>query len=819
MTNAKAAVGLQIETEEAVTACPELQEASLKNNSAAVEAIISVASPKHEQKTTSPSKKSRCGVRTAQKSQKKQHEVDSDSLSAGTEDETSAESAKSASSVRGRRGKSAVELIQDVSIQSPARKSTRGKITKEQVEALQSATEDEQVVLKPRRGRKAEQEVEVMQVGPVIDLKASVGMEILSPAPARAKRGKKEKPESETPQEPEALPEVSSEEAGAASEKAELQPSAESEVVSVRSNARARRGRTTRKEPTQSSEVDESPDVVVEMEGAALESAKAENDDSLRKTRRGRPTKKESPKPTLTAVESEVKRSDAVVELAVALAEPRLPENAEVHSATEDLVRANSKPRRGRATKKETAVTAQVEEMSKSASNSKVLPEEHLQVPVVKSRRGRRINPVDLNNQALADESSVETCVEPQPKPEAPPVRSNRGARNKQMKLQVKDVADDPATETMATSTVAEEPAEEPVVKTVRGVGRTKQVQVEDKTSIESETIQHSEAHVARSARGKHIAVVKDDPEPPVKRGRRGATVAIPPPVVKPTRGRKAVVKLEQEGVSEDATAVVEPVEEPCTKTKVQGSTVEEAPLVQEDSEKVDVSSEVVAKRGRGRIAKKAKVSFKDTVTEVAEEELSNKKEEKPAAKNNDPSDVETKRSEHSLVKGRKGRGAKKTEEPEKETPAPEENIQSARRGRTGASVVPQHEVATSQKRGQKRKEMEIVAEETSGIESLPKRKRGKEAGTEAQAGAATPGRGRKMGAKAQDISVVEAVEEPPKKDEKPVRGRRKTTAEDVPAQIEKPVSGKISSLSLKRHSLVWWFALLIFFPLSVLQR
>ncbi|MCJ8738146.1 hypothetical protein PDJAM_G00032200 [Pangasius djambal] len=856
----EAAVGLQIEMEEAKTSCQEVgevtscdvmtnadrdvQETPLETVyasetiSMAVEATPAVASPKPEEQSnrSSSAKKTKRGVqaRMAQKSQKSQaHQVDSDSLSttvAGTEEEPSADSVKSVPSVRGMRGKSAIELTEDVPAQSPARKSARGRIPKEQVEAQKSSpvsAEDEQVALKPRRGRKAKQDVEVLQVDPVIDLKASAEVEISmkSPAPARAKRGRKQKHESENPQEPEALLEASVEEVGVASESAELQPSAETEAP-VKSNTRARRGRTTKKEPTTAAEVEEtsdikSPDAAVEVKAAVLESSKiestAENENSLKsttKTRRGRPTKKEmlktsqveeSPEPTPIVVESDVKSSAVVAELDVDIAEPKLPESTEVQSAaeTEDSIKANSKPRRGRATKKETPVTAQVDETSKPTSDSEVLPEEHIQIPVVKSRRGRRVNPVALNNQAVVDESNVEPhAVESQPKPEAPAVRSSRGARNKQLKPQVEDASNDPATETIATAAVTEEPAEEPVVKNVRGGRRKKQAEpkaqvlddsqeeAQDKPSIDSETIQQSEAPAAKSARGRRTAAVKDEPEAPVKRGRRAATVEVPPPVVKPSRGRKAAARSEPEEVTEDATAVVEPVKETSNQTNEPGSVTEEPPVAQADSEEAGVSSEVVAKRGRGRITKKAKVLTKDTSVSEAEEKAAeegpqlkkSKKKDEPAAKD----DAETKQS----VKVRKGRGAKKQEEPENETPAAEENVQPVRRGRAGASVVSQHdEAAACPKRGQKRKETEVAAEETPDAESLPKRKRGRGAGAEAQTDATVPGKGRRTAAKETEETSEMEAEEAPKKEAKPVRGRRKATQEDVPPQADDPVS------------------------------
>lgn len=791
--------------------------------SMALEAIPSVPSPRQANRST-PAKKTRRGaqVRTAQKSQ--EHQMDSDSLSdkvARAEEDSSAESVKSVSSLRGRRGKLASEL-KDVSVQSPVRKSTRGRIPKGKVEAQKSScafAEDVQLALKPRRGRKAEHDVEDLQEGPVTDPKASVAVEAStkSPVPARAKGGRKGKHELENPQEPEAVPEASVEEVRVASESAGLQNEAP-----AKSNPRARRGRA-RKEPTMVAEVEETTDIktphaTVEVRPVVLKSSKiesgAENEDSLKstaKTRRGRFTKKEMPRTsqvevssesTPTVVESDDKSSNVIVALVV---EPKLPESTDVQSVveTEDPIKPNSKPRRGRATKKQSPATTQDEESSKRTSDSEVLSEELTEMPVVKSRRGRRVNPV-------VDESNVEPhAVESQAKLEVTAVRSSRGARNKQLKLQVEHATNGPATETISTAAVTEKPAAERVVKNVRGGRKTKQPkaqvlddsqeEAQDKPSIDSETIQQLEAPGARSARGKRLAAVKDEPEAPVKRGCRAATIEVPPPVVKSTRGRKAAAKSEPK-VSEEATIVVEPVKETTNETRVSGSETEETPLAQADSKGVGV---VVPKKGRGRIAKKAQVSPKDNSVSEAEEPAveeeprrKSKKKDKPTAKD----DTETKQSVFPPVTGRKEKGVKKQEEPEVEKQAVKENVQPVRRGRAGASVVSQHdEVANCPKRGPKRKAVEDVVEETPDTESLTKRKRGKGIYAEDQPSSAVPSKGKRVVAK-----VVQA-EEPPKKEEKPVRGRRKATQEDVPDQAEDPVSGKLSQLWISNSFSVVW--------------
>lgn len=771
---------------EARSSCQDIEIMANVNENVCtdVEAPPSVTSPKQGQQSnrSSPAKEARCGtrVRTAQKPQKS-NQVDSDSLPVtGTEEEHSADSVKSVNSVRGRRGKSAIELVKDVPVQSPARKSTRGRIPKEHVEAQKSShasAKDEKVAPKPRRGRKIEQ---VLQVGPVTDL-MEVEASITSPAPARTKRGRKENHVSENLQETKAVSEASIEEVKVASKTADLQPSTETEAH-AKSSTRARRGRT-RKESTTDTEVEETAEIKnpnVVLERSKIEPA-AESESSLKSATKPKSVRfmknetlktsqvKESSQPTPIVVESDVESSDIVVE-------PKSPEGTEVQLAleTENHVKPNPKSRRGRAAKKESPVPTQVGENFKVTSDFAVLPEKHTQMPVVKSRRGRRVNPV------VEDESNVEPHMnECQPKPA---VRSSRGARNKHVKLQMEETANGPATETVAKAAVTEEPAEEPVVRSVRGGRRTKplksqvledsQEEAHDKPSIDFETIQ---APAARSARGKRPAAVKGEPETPGKRGRSKATVDVPRPIVKPSRSRKAAANLEPE-VAKDCAIVVEPVEETSNKAKVTWSVMEETPSAQVDSKGVGVSSELVPRRGRGRIAKKAKVSTKDaSVSEVEEESrLTSETKEEPAAKDS----AEPKQLVPPSVKGRKGRSAKKqVEEPEKEKPAVEETVQPVRRGRAGASVVSQHgESAVYSKRGQKRKTIEVVAEPDT--EFVPKR--GKAVSAEAQQEAAVRVKGRRTVIKEREETCEVTAGEPSKKDQKPIRGRRKATREDV---------------------------------------
>lgn len=819
---------------EAKTSCLEVEEVTsfevMANKtvgtsemiSMAVEAAPSVASKQEVRSNgSSPAKKSRCGaqIRIAQKSQKSQeHQVASDSLSAtaaGSEQETSANFVMSVPSVRGRRGKSAISLLEDAPIQSPVRKSTRGRIPKEQVNSSHASPKQE--VLKPRRGRKAEHDVEVLHVGPDPALKTSVEVVALekSPAPARAKRGRKEKHEPENAQRPDAVSEASAE-FGVTPECAEIKPSAETEAP-VKSNTRARRGRT-RKEPTIVADVQETtdcktPDAEVEVKAVVLESAKiestSENKDSVKsntKNRRGRLTKNEMLKtskveesyvPNPSVVESDGQSSGSGVTLVV---QPKLSESTNVQSAIEmeGLIKPISKPRRGRAAPE----TTQAEETSKHTSDSEVLPEEPTQIPVVKSRRGRRVNPVALSKQTVSNESNNEPHVdESQPKSETPAVRSSRAARNKQTKLQLEVTANGPAPEASAPAAAVTKEPDEELVRNVRGGRRAKPLQAQVlhgspeeaqyKTNIDSEAIQQSDVPAARSARGKRTAAVKEEQEAPVKRSRRAATVEVPPPVVKPSRGRKAAAKSELE-VTEEATIVLEPVVEASKETKVLQSVADERALIQADSECVGVSNGEVPKRGRGRIPKKAKISTKDTSVTEAEEshvdepQMKSQKKEEPAAED----ESKTKQSVLPLAKGRKGRGAQNPGEPEKVNPALGEKIQPVRRGRAGTSVVPHHdEEAACPKRGQKRKAIKVVTEEAPGLESVPKTKRGRGVGAEVQTDAAGPSKGRSTVVKEAEEPSETNADEPPKK-EKPVRGRRKATQEDVPPQAEDPASG-----------------------------
>lgn len=796
---------------EAKTSCPELEEVTscdvMTEETAGTVSGVEKTVPSEEVQSnrSSPAKKTTCvsQVRTVQKSQKsKEHQVDLDSQSAttaGSEEETSADYVKPVTSARGRRGKPAIQLLKDAPVQSPVRKSSRGRISKEQVKSCASA-EDEQVALKPRRGRKAEHDIEVLQVGLVTDLKVSVEVEALKKplVPARPKRGRKGK------QEPEAVPEDSIE-VGVAPESAEIQPSAETGSP-VKSNTRARRGRgRPRKEPSTFADVKETTDskttdAEVQVKAVALEDSKiestSENQDSLKSTtknKRGRLTKKEmlktskakeSSKPNQSVVESDGQHSDSEVTLAVV--QPKL---SQIIKETEGLVKPSSKTRRGRATPK----AAQAEETLKPTSDSEVLPEEPTQIPVVKSRRGRRVNPVALNNQTVADEFNIGPhVVKSQPKPEAPLVRSSRGARNKQLKLLLEDTDNDPAPETIASTTgITKEPTQEPMVKNVKRpkqpkaqVSHGSQEEVQDKANIDSEAIGQSDVPAYRSSRGKRTATLKEEQEPSVKRSRRAATVEVPPPVVKPSQGRKAVAKSEPE----EATIVLEPVEEASKETKVL------QPVT--DSERVAVSSEMIPKRGRGKMVKKSKVSTKDTPVnqaEVAVEEpqLKSKKKKEPEAED----DSAAKLSVLPSVRGRKGRGAQKPGEPEKIKPSVEEKVQPVRRGRAGTSVVSHHdEGAKCPKRGQKRKDINNVAEEGAEMESLPKTKRGRGVGAKSLTDVAGPSKGRSTSVKeVEELSEVNA-DEPLKKEEKPVRGRRKATREDVLPQDEDAASGTLFS-------------------------
>uniref|UniRef100_A0A3B1KC47 PP1-binding domain-containing protein n=1 Tax=Astyanax mexicanus TaxID=7994 RepID=A0A3B1KC47_ASTMX len=808
--------------------------------------------------------------------------------------------------MKGRRGKVFIELQEPVSMPSPVRKSARGRTPKTQSEdkeanqaqAVETSQDVEQMpecpppTVKPKRGRKAEQNaVEVEAVNTVADLEATKSL--VEAVPVKAKRGRGAKPEVENPlvisasqevQElslpkdadeninvvvelaaPEPLvkpkvtaakvkrgrrakqelqnppiipvshelaaPEVTVEEKDIAmvntvaeSEATETSAIPEVSLKSPVPVVKAKRGRRAKQElenpPVVPEVAVEEKDVVAESEPSVIPEVSLMSPIPAVKAKRGRRAKQDLENPPVLAVAHELTVPETAVEN-----ESVPPESVELQTSVEtDVVKTSARTRRGRTTKKETAEPSSTAvEVDVTSSDSLVVADELPQMHVVKPGRGRR----------------------------AP------------LKAQPREDADDQpaAAETSPAVTETEEHVET-VVKNVRGSKRTKQPKssqvledaqekVEDHSDHDAD--KQTEAPVNKSVRGKRTAVIRDEPEGLVKRGRRGAAASsaeVPKPVGKPTRGRRAALKTEQK-VSEVATAVDEPVKEASNLPEPKSDDLATSQASSEETV-CDETSEAPAKRGRGRYAKKGKVVAKGTsvnkaddtsATEEADvenkkkasrkavswnsdlvasknietveppaaedvpQQKSSRKKAEPAAKasTDDVPVSDTKQSAEPPAKGRKGRMVKKPEEQpaEKSEPAPVENVPAVRRGRAGASLdSKQDEVAAVLKRGSKRKELD-VSDEATTLESLSKRRKGQADGAEAQKEVAVVGRGRRAAAK-------EAIEETPEvekeqsesasknSDNKPVRGKRKAAQEvdSISATSEEPVSGEKLLLS-----------------------
>ncbi|XP_049320688.1 proliferation marker protein Ki-67 isoform X5 [Astyanax mexicanus] len=803
--------------------------------------------------------------------------------------------------MKGRRGKVFIELHEPVSVPSPVRKSARGRTPKTQSEdkeanqaqAVETSQDVEQMpecpppTVKPKRGRKAEQNaVEVEAVNTVADLEATKSL--VEAVPVKAKRGRGAKPEVENPlvisasqevqelslpkdadeninvvvelaapeplvkpkvsaakvkrgrrakQELEnppiipvshelAAPEVTVEEKDIAmvntvaeSEATETSAIPEVSLKSPVPVVKAKRGRRAKQElenpPVVPEVAVEEKDVVAESEPSVIPEVSLMSPIPAVKAKRGRRAKQDLENPPVLAVAHELTVPETAVEN-----ESVPPESVELQTSVEtDVVKTSARTRRGRTTKKETAEPSSTAvEVDVTSSDSLVVADELPQMHVVKPGRGRR----------------------------AP------------LKAQPREDADDQpaAAETSPAVTETEEHVET-VVKNVRGSKRTKQPKssqvledaqekVEDHSEVDHDADKQTEAPVNKSVRGKRTAVIRDEPEGLVKRGRRGAAASsaeVPKPVGKPTRGRRAALKTEQK-VSEVATAVDEPVKEASNLPEPKSDDLATSQASSEETVCDVETSEAPAKRGRGRYAKKGKVVAKGTsvkaddtsATEEADvenkkkasrkavswnsdlvasknietveppaaedvpQQKSSRKKAEPAAKasTDDVPVSDTKQSAEPPAKGRKGRMVKKPEEQpaEKSEPAPVENVPAVRRGRAGASLdSKQDEVAAVLKRGSKRKELD-VSDEATTLESLSKRRKGQADGAEAQKEVAVVGRGRRAAAK-------EAIEETPEvekeqsesasknSDNKPVRGKRKAAQEvdSISATSEEPVS------------------------------
>uniref|UniRef100_A0AAY5F1M1 PP1-binding domain-containing protein n=2 Tax=Electrophorus electricus TaxID=8005 RepID=A0AAY5F1M1_ELEEL len=549
--------------------------------------------------------------------------------------------------------------------------------------------------------------------------------------------------------------------------------------------------------------------------------------------KRGRGAKQEAEKSLLVPTTQEPQRM--IVPEGVVVETDMAPGGSELQS----LAEANTRSRRGRGRKKETLKAAQVEEMTESttanvepdSSKVVVVSDGQPQTSAVKPRRGRRAKPGALKDQAVVAEPPADA------EPVAvvhPPARSSRGARPRVLKPQ----ANQPAVEPSASAT---EPVrcEQVVVKNIRGGRRKMQPKAqasedtqevdEDKPQVDSDRAGQTEAPAIKSARGKRAATIRE-PEVAVKRGRRGAATAsaaaeVPPPAVKSSRGRKATVKVE------DAPVPEERVRETSEAGRVAASEKNWTPVAEAGPGGAqDTGSEVVGKRGRGRLAKKAKVSSEDNSVKEAEElttakesaldcenrktskktvnwnsdlvcirevklgkeelEQKSKKKADPAAMAiKEPSVMETKQPEGPPAKSRKGGVVKRRDEPaaRQSEVAAEENASRAGRGRAAASRA-NDGMAACPKRGNRNKEMETAAEETPGVKSTPKTKTGKAARPQAQVEVDVLGKRRRAPATRVAPAAEAEPSEPAADNGKPERGKRKA-ARDVSAQAEGPTS------------------------------
>ncbi|KAL7869971.1 hypothetical protein AOLI_G00139590 [Acnodon oligacanthus] len=886
-----------------------VQESLSKAVSPVVDATPCLPTPKKEEKAeiSSPVKKTHHGgrVKTVQESQ----EIDSDSpaVSESQEENTAVETVPLLSApMKGRRGKMVIE--EPVFMPSPVRKSARGKVPKRQVEdaeanhaqAFKPSEDVKQVsecqtkAVKTRRRKKAEQD------GVESVLHFVAGSEATEPS-------------------------------------AEVEKSLTSSAPDAKTKGRK---------------------ASQETEDLSINPAPEESNMPAAKAKRGRKGKQETDDPPVIPASQEPEESnmpEAIVEK-----EDVAPECVELQSAvvTDAPVKTDTRTRRGRPMKKDSLKTMEVQEIAKptpskvesdiTSSDAVVVADDLPKMPVVKPGRGRRAKPGALKGLPVVDVESEVT--ESEQKPALPEVSE--------------DVHDHPATAETSAVVTETEGHVGTMVKNVRGSRRTKQPKAalvsEDKSEVDHVPTEEPETPVIKSVRRKRTAVLTNEPEGPVKRGRRATAVAeLPPPVAKPSRGRKAAVKAEQYEVPEDATAVepakdtnkavtllesklvetpisqascdvavcdgveditevpaktgrgryakkaealtnsvnnaedptveeagfegkrntskkavnwnsdlvawksIQEIEppgaeeepqqkkertsrkkaEPAAKPSTEDSSVSELPTKgrrgrvakkqDEPLEKSDTAAEEKSeqqkskkkaelkakdtdedtsvsetkqsvdpptKGRRGRVAKKPDEPLEKSVTaaeEESEQKSKKKAEPKPKDTDEDASVSETKQSVDPPAKGRRGRVAKKQDEPlvEKFETSGEENAPAVRRGRAGASLAPKpSEVAACPKRGSKRKEIELEADETPSVESLPKRRKGKAVGAEPQPEEGASSKGQRAAAKEAAEETPEADSEQrglttKKNENKPARGKRKAAQEDsVPPQSEDPV-------------------------------
>ncbi|KAI4887627.1 hypothetical protein NFI96_016631, partial [Prochilodus magdalenae] len=561
------------------------------------------------------------------------------------------------------------------------------------------------------------------------------------------------------------------------------------------------------------------------------------------KARRGRKGKQETEVPPAIPASEEPEKEDLAPE-------SELPSSSEI--------KTNTRTRRGKQTKKENLKAVQVEEPADltpangEPDGAVVVADELPQMPVEKPGRGRRAKPGALKDLQVVDEPKAD--VEPVVVESAPPaVRSARGAKSRQQKPEVtEDVDEQPAT---ADTKAAVTETEGTVVKNVRGGRRTKQTKAaelsedaHEEPEVDHDAAKQSVTPVTKPTRGKRTGVVRDESEGPVKRGRRAAATAeVPPPVVRPSRGKKAAVVAEREDVPEDATAVEEPVKDNSKVGTPPESQPEEAPVLQASSEasvcdSVDVS-EVPAKRGRGRYAKAVSKAEEPVAEETkrstskkavnwnsdlvawkniekppaAEEEpqqKSSRRKAEPAAKasTKDPSGSETKQSADAPTKGRRGRAAKKQDEPlmEKLEVAAEEEPQqqtSIKKAEPEAkdSVSEAKQSVDPPAKGRRgratRKQNEMPAEEEPPQQTSTKKAEDSDTPvSQSKPSAEPPAKGRRgRVAKKQDEPLVEkntAAEEEPQQQESTKKAEDTLVSKQ---SVETPAKGRRGRVAKKQ--------------------
>ncbi|XP_073722773.1 proliferation marker protein Ki-67 [Misgurnus anguillicaudatus] len=478
---------------------------------------------------------------------------------------------------------------------------------------------------------------------------------------------------------------------------------------------------------------------------------------------------------------------------------------------------AATRTRKGRTTKKESLKEPEpTPTLESDMTSTDVVVAEKPQASVAKSGRGRSSKKETVKDKALDEDPKVEVKVDSQEDPEAPVVKSGRGRKAKQQKPQMAEEDDKQASVESSTDVVV---TEEPVTE-VKSVRRGRQAkQSKESVSIEAEenvvsAIKQAEVPVVKSVRKRGAAAkeVEIVAEVPVKRGRRAVVDPTPSVAVVSGRGRKAVNKPEPEVTEETASSEEQVKSVKQTRRTAKDSTKNENPT-QASSECVAVVNTAPEKVGRGSRGKKEKGSTKDTPKSLTNEsaaavedcevkpsktvnwspDLVVSKDIEKVEPSTDVKEAQLKKSKVSSAKvstetdqsvdppprGRRGRGAKKEEEPSVEDCPEEVQIKAKplRRGKAVASTVPKSEpIDNKASTPLKRKRNEVLDETEDQVdkEPLPKR-RGRMANTtEVPSKEKTP-----------------EVEPTPKKTSKrTARGQSKAAQEPDPEPAPESISG-----------------------------